>query len=68
MLGVDEKLGAAGVGSAGVGHREGADFVGELSVFRMLIRNITASVSHDGLTVAGGVLSTAFWPARPCLW
>ena len=68
VLCVDEKLRTSTVGTPGVGHGQGADFVGKLSVFRVLIRNVPSAVSHNGLAIAGGVFATAFWPSCACLW
>ena len=68
MLCIDEELRTTAVRSAGVGHGQGADFIGELCVFRVFIRNVPSAVSHDVLAVAGGVFSTAFWASSTGSW
>eukprot|EP00386_Alphamonas_edax_P002679 GDKI01008137.1.p1 GENE.GDKI01008137.1~~GDKI01008137.1.p1 ORF type:complete len:123 (+),score=17.03 GDKI01008137.1:152-520(+) len=54
VLGVDEELGSAGLGLAGVGHGEGADLVTELGAVRLLelIRDASVAVALD-LTTLG---------------
>ena len=48
---VDEELGAAGLGLAGVGHGEGADVVGD--ALGELVGDATVRGAADGLAIAG---------------
>ena len=61
VLRVDEELGAAGLGLAGVGHGEGADLVTELGAVRLLelIGNASIAVASDGATAGNLVLGAS---------